>query len=215
VEQIDSRSHIELHVVLRGFNAIHVFERQEDCPFTVADDQPGQRAVWIGDRIQDQGICRPLRRRSTHLTAIWLYRSHSEALPCDRFEQIIDGADLEGAYGVSVVRSDENHRRHAIGADGFDNIEAVHARHQRIGIRGLRPRRTDGEIADERDVGTRLLAKTSLKDTNYPGSARYVTPKGNTPVTRSKSSARTVLRQFFGVCAMVCFAIMNGLSSHF
>ena len=47
-------------------------------------------------------------------------------------EQVVDGTDVERAQGELVVRGDEDHRRHAVGANRVDEREAAHLAHLHI-----------------------------------------------------------------------------------
>ena len=55
-----------------------------------------------------------------------------EPLAVERFEQVVERADLECAQRVLIVGGDEDDQRHALAADRFDHFEAVHLRHLNI-----------------------------------------------------------------------------------
>ena len=83
-----------------------------------------------------------------------------EALAVERLEQVVERADLERAQRVLIVGGHEDHERHALAADGFDHLEAVHLRHLHVEeheIRLVIDDRRDGffavaALADDLDV---------------------------------------------------------------
>lgn len=91
-----------------------------------------------------------------------------EAIFGEGFQKVVEGVNFESAEGVVIVRSNENHRRHVVGADGVDHGESVARRHldveeNKIGLefldggdRGV----ATGGFADDLDVG--LLTKKAL-----------------------------------------------------
>ena len=52
-----------------------------------------------------------------------------QPLAPDGLQQVVDGVHIERPHRVLVVRGHEDHHRHAVRADGVDNLEAVHAWH--------------------------------------------------------------------------------------
>ena len=47
-------------------------------------------------------------------------------------QKIVDGAGIERAHGVFLVRCREDHDRHRVGADGLDDVEAVELGHLHV-----------------------------------------------------------------------------------
>ena len=55
-----------------------------------------------------------------------------EALAVERLQQVVERLDLEGAQRVLIVGGHEHDRRHALGADRLNHLEAVELRHVHV-----------------------------------------------------------------------------------
>ena len=69
------------------------------------------------------------RRRRTREPRLRALEGGSEALALDGLEQVVERVHLECLHRVFVVRRHEYDERHSVGADGFDDAEAVDLRH--------------------------------------------------------------------------------------
>jgi len=88
-----------------------------------------------------------------------------EAIFGERFKQVIESVDFEGAKGVMIVCGDEDDGRHVVRADGFDDGETVARRHLHVKENEVRLEffdRRDGGVAAggfAEDLYAGLLAK--------------------------------------------------------
>jgi hypothetical protein len=56
-------------------------------------------------------------------------KSAGEAIGLEGLEEIVDGVGVEGLESVFVICGDEDGDGHLVGADGFDDTEAIHLGH--------------------------------------------------------------------------------------
>ncbi len=85
----------------------------------------------------------------------------------ERLQQVVDGVDAKGIERVLLVGRQENHGRHPLRSDLFDDLEAGEARHAHVEEHEVRRElancpygfKTIGTHRDDVDVGFRTQVK--------------------------------------------------------
>ena len=114
------------HVVVLRFGVVELSDGNQSDARAVAHDDAVEelfgRASGCGEVgggrhfFADAGFC--------------AIESGIKAFAADRFQEIVDGVDFEGAHGVLVVSGDEDDG--SFGADEFENVEAGKLGHLHI-----------------------------------------------------------------------------------
>src|SRR6266487_2743725 len=149
---------MQLHVLAVGFDPVDLARLQERHLAAGADHQPIEREVARGEGVEQrfESPVALVAQRVAHPR-----ERFGEALGLDRFEQVIDGVEVEGAQRVLVVGGDEDDGGEVLVAHGFEDLEAVEIWHLNIEedqVRGLIDYGFDGfpppsTLADDGDAG--------------------------------------------------------------
>ena len=138
-EEMRLVAEVQPHVVAGRLDPVDLVGPQEEHAAARLHDQALDAAAARGLMSWTSASRRrprsPARRRSSAARA-WLQRLLKPIL-AERLQQVVERVHLERLQRVLVVGGDEDHRRHPVGADAADHLEAVAARASaRRGTRG-------------------------------------------------------------------------------
>lgn len=128
VQQVIALARMRHHVFQIGLQVEDFRHRHKEQPPPLMAGQMGTSAAahLLADFAK--------QRRTGRRTLAHFLQRRQQTLGAHRFEQVIDGIEVEGLYGVVIVGRRENHgRRFRHAAEMASQFDAIHARHADVG----------------------------------------------------------------------------------
>ena len=134
VDAVPAACRVDIDEVIAGFQAFYRGRAERKDPSALANEETSH------GRAAAQSFFRPLGR--VHAGAALQCGSRAldrlqEPVAAERFEQVVDGGELERRHRVAVVRRSEDDRGHVLHA--FQNLETRQARHSNVEKHQIRP----------------------------------------------------------------------------